>query len=907
MILKAIRVEGWRCFASPVELRGFSERINIVHAPNATGKSTLFEALTRALFDKHKVTGEDVRRFQPWGRSLSPTVVVEFDHGGQTYRLEKKFLSGHMARLHRLERGHFVPFRENDRADEFVREMLMGQAPGRGVSSRGHWGLGQILWAPQGNLAVGELSNSLVRAIHQVAGGQFMTAEGTPVEERIERAYLDTFQRKKGAPKKDSRLEVLTTKVKETEERVEQWSTTLEEFEELSRRVENLASARQAAEREVHDLETKLADARERERQYATLRTEVEKRRGEENKRESKHALLHRRVEDIASARRKLSELREAQKRTQKERPKLTGELEQAMREHQKAEEKLHRLETQRRRLNGKRDQAEDARRLAEQRLLKDQIEARIQRIANLEAEKDKLQEERNNLVAPDRSTLRKIKKAAHDGDLIAAQLDAALITLEIVPERPATLKVVAGEESGTKKASKGKELRVRGSPLVAVEWKGVGRVAARGPGESARNLRPRLDKVQRRLAELTAPYPSDDISELEKLREKAAELDSQIERLKARLEEALGGETPDALREELAEVGATIQNILAKHPDWEQNPPDAENLLKKLSADEREFNDRAREATRALRRSVAAVGTAKSRLETHKTKLANAKNNVRSLEEKLAELTSDGLSDHDRMQERDKLARELNLARVAREDAEKKLNEFPTDPAEEVENLEKRLEATRRKSTRCTEEERNAAGRLEFLAAKSPYSAVAKEQERLESLRKELQRERLRAHAIKLLRETLRECKKRALDSIKHPLEQKAARLLHRIAGPRIGRVELDGETLGAKTIRPLALDMPVEIENLSGGEKEQLYLAVRLALAELFCREERQLVVLDDVLTATDSMRFARIQAILDEAADKAQLIILTCHPERYGGLEQAKYFDLERARQEATQTGA
>jgi uncharacterized protein YhaN len=80
------------------------------------------------------------------------------------------------------------------------------------------------------------------------------------------------------------------------------------------------------------------------------------------------------------------------------------------------------------------------------------------------------------------------------------------------------------------------------------------------------------------------------------------------------------------------------------------------------------------------------------------------------------------------------------------------------------------------------------------------------------------------------------------------------------------------------------------------SGGEREQIYLAARLALAEVLAKDERQLVVLDDVLTATDAGRLARVMAILEEAAQRLQILVLTCDPERYRGLEAANFIDLE-----------
>jgi hypothetical protein len=53
---------------------------------------------------------------------------------------------------------------------------------------------------------------------------------------------------------------------------------------------------------------------------------------------------------------------------------------------------------------------------------------------------------------------------------------------------------------------------------------------------------------------------------------------------------------------------------------------------------------------------------------------------------------------------------------------------------------------------------------------------------------------------------------------------------------------------------------------------------------------------IVLDDVLTATDAGRLARVMGVLEEAAQRLQVLVLTCHPERYRGLEGASFVDLE-----------
>lgn len=145
MILRSIHVEGWRCFIAPVRVGPFADGLNVLYAPNATGKSTLFEALLRGLLDSSRVTGREVEALRPWGRSLAPAVSVEFTHGSIDYRLTKRFLDHPSSNLERRESGRFVRLAEGEAADQQVREILTHNPPGRGLARLENWGLAQVL------------------------------------------------------------------------------------------------------------------------------------------------------------------------------------------------------------------------------------------------------------------------------------------------------------------------------------------------------------------------------------------------------------------------------------------------------------------------------------------------------------------------------------------------------------------------------------------------------------------------------------------------------------------------------------------------------------------------------------------------------------------------------------------
>ncbi len=70
-------------------------------------------------------------------------------------------------------------------------------------------------------------------------------------------------------------------------------------------------------------------------------------------------------------------------------------------------------------------------------------------------------------------------------------------------------------------------------------------------------------------------------------------------------------------------------------------------------------------------------------------------------------------------------------------------------------------------------------------------------------------------------------------------------------------------------------------EPHHLSTGTREQLYLAIRLAYAQHYCRENEPLpLVMDDVLVNCDDRRREAALDMLIELAKDIQLIFLTCH---------------------------
>ena len=70
--------------------------------------------------------------------------------------------------------------------------------------------------------------------------------------------------------------------------------------------------------------------------------------------------------------------------------------------------------------------------------------------------------------------------------------------------------------------------------------------------------------------------------------------------------------------------------------------------------------------------------------------------------------------------------------------------------------------------------------------------------------------------------------------------------------------------------------------VEQLSGGTREQLFLAVRLAVVGEFTRQGIELpMILDDILVNFDQLRTeTAVETLLEFAAEGQQILFFTCH---------------------------
>lgn len=900
MILHSIRVENWRCLLGETSVGPFSDRLNVLYAPNATGKSTLFEALRCALMDNHNTRGEDVAKLRPWGRELVPRVTVEFTAKGCRYRVRKRFLDGAESVLERMEGGTYRPLAEGPKADSATRELFTPNGPKKGMSRPEHWGILQVLWAPQGRLELGGLSGDLLADIRQALSSSVVDSRTRDLEERLKARYgiyfTPTGRIRTGAG--GSTLGSLEESIREKEGQLEAKSAEYAETEVLSSSVKRLSERLDALKAAAKQSESDLRELEKKAEDYQSLLGELHKREGEAKAAESEYGRLKAFLDQVSEARRELQDAEGKLSTLADAIPMLEGELAACSTELEKAKTEQAQARAAKDEGEVLMTRAREASKLAELEEKLAKLDGTLADAAAARSALEAAEAEKAGRVFPGLTEILRIRKVFSTLEEAKIMLDASLITLEILPAVDHAARVKSGEAPGPVELPGGKEVRIQGAPEVCLEVEKFGRIRAFGPCESAEDAREELEEARAALAELAEPYGTLEKADLEELYQKGDDLKRRVEREKDRLATILGKDSLESLEVSWAGFMREIEGILARFPEWKEARPDPETV-------ESEARSKTAGASERLLAAESARETAQERFNRKDRELDRERQQRESLEagrktlaEKLARLESDGKSGEQRQEELGKLALSWDSARTRVEEYRKSLGGFEEDPAE---TFRKAREADRSRNTELRQAETDFARestRLEVLSMKGLYSEIASMEETLENLRRKHRDEKLSADSIKLLWDTYSACRSEMATEVNRAVEDRATEIASRIARSGKGRLVLD-QSMAPSGFIPGEAGRAVGMEVLSGGESEQVHFAVRLALAAATGSEERQLLVLDDTLMATDGIRFPRILEILEEVSDSLQVLVLTCQPDRFAPLAGASRFDLEAIR--------
>ena len=873
MKLTRVEIAQWRQFGEPFALDDLQPGINLFTGPNEAGKSTLVEAIRAAFFERYK--SGSVKQFQPWGDSgAEPSVALEFNWQDQRWKLAKRFL-GHQ----RCDLDVGGRKLSGDEAEERLAGFMGYSFAGRGASRAELHGIPGLLWVEQGTIQ--EVDKPV-----EHAGEHLQKALGQDLD-AVTSSSGDWLLARVG----EQRAELLTKTGKATGEYKKTEDDLARSADELDKLNQQLASY----EGKVDEL-ARLQE--ERKQIDAGKPWEAQRQRAKET--QARLDDINKLVEQQDQARRELGdcvrqlELLQDRLRNFEDQSRQLAERDQA---RTAAQDALNRLLANGEAIEARQHEANEKLQVADLifRLAREQ--AYRQRLENTRTELQKsLQHHRQTLATlreqqqelRDRREQRQ-QKAIDPQKLeslrrLQKQLDALHLRKEVAATRlvwqlePGRTFTVDGEELG----DAGERLLLQRTNLTIA---GLGSLHITPGGKDAGQLAQDEARLAADRASLLAELGVQDLVEANARAEECGRLDREIEFLNRHLQDRAPQGVDafvDQIHDNEKQLEFLDEQLQSCPPAQEGIPAEDEAASARDSADE--AFKAADEAFRTHREQL--IGARKAH-ENANNEWLRLKESIDNPDRRQTQLeTTRNLVEQERRQrelqsELDQRQQEIDAANPV----------VLKDDIERFENSAKALEETARRRERDSD---RLQTELETLGAPDLEERRDVLQQRVEALRRRHAQLHARARALDHLLGLLQEHRRLLTLRLQAPLQKHLTHYLNLLFPGASIAVD---ENLIPRVLQRNGAHG--DLADLSYGAREQLGLISRLAYADLLREANKPtLIILDDALVHSDSDRLDRMKRILYDAARRHQVLLFSCHPEKWADLG-VQVRDLQRMR--------
>lgn len=874
MQIRRIEISAFRCFRNSLVIDAIGDGVTLLVGDNEEGKSTVLSALQTVLFEKHSVGGSVADAMLPYGSKVRPEIRLEFDHDGDRYRLYKAFCQKPAADL-RSESGARW---SDDAAEERLREMLEFTPPGKGGTKPDHRGLQALFWVEQGSASAQphinettqtSLASALETEVGTVTGGE----RGRTLIKRIESRLNEIFTAKTRKPA-GAYKEAITKATDARKLRAE----LVAKLKELEGKIESLTRERELlAKLEADDpigvADTRLEQARAADRKVEGLKNSLETAKANSKAAQSQHELAKTRLGRRQEARKAVDDANREVADLQTREASAQEPVNVAQRVFNDAEGAHGTAKVA---LDAAHTDATASRRLADLLRKSGDLVAADGFLKNAEtAERDAIrltaQAKASSLTPEVIEELRRLDTFAREE---AARLKAVATLIELAPDegRRASIDDAAVEVNALTLLAP-TEIRLSGYGTIRVTPGGKDLAIRQAAAETAATgLKLELDRH--------GVANVQDAVGLGRDRENWLN-EATIHRttVKAHAPEGL-----DALRSDVARLKAEVGRLRKASGDAESPDITAEEAASRADESERKLNfarNKEREASDALK-------DAKGVLEAAKNSLSVAADQRKAAEEKVTSLRA-ALNLSTQKDSDESLQKALDDATEAQRVASEELGKVEralteSDPDGARRELKAATEARRKVEENLREKRRKVRDlEVELQTLGKDDTAAELEVADGELVRAEAQERRLshEAAALGLLYDTLTAEEQAARETFLAPVRERIEPYLKRLLPG--SELMLDDQSLKITHLRRDGQDEPYE--RLSIGTREQLAVLARLAFADLLDEQgKKSPIILDDALVFSDDRRFEEMQRILDRAAERLQIIVLTCHERAY-----------------------
>ncbi|MFM8291254.1 MAG: AAA family ATPase [Planctomycetia bacterium] len=869
----------------------FDPARTVIGGPNETGKTTIVEAAHRALFLRSRVSGEVLESMRSHFHPGHPTVELAFESGGTVYRVTKQFTGTATAPTTLEQAGG--PTLRNEEAERKLRDLVAAEAvQGRNVEERlkMQWA---HLWVWQGAAHADPLEgDALQEPLGRLRDRLGSLEDGGVMESKTDaavgRAIAETHAartRDDGRPRADSPLGRAETALQAARAEVAAAQAAIDVLDGAAATVARADAV--IAESEV-SLAARRTEQDQNDHRLRDAQT-LEVRRAEQ---QAAAAAATARLTALTAADRQIRECEARIASIEARRIPAAERLAAAATTEREAEDRRTTAQEQARERQQEQARAADlaelhgqAEHLEQRRSERAGLAGRCGRIAALRAEATDLAARYAALPAVTAADLTDLADIERRCDAAQAKVEASGTRIELLSaSQPVRLD--------------GRALAVGASEMITadatLEAADVRLRICPGGGTSLAEATRLRDEAAAALAARLRELKVVDPAEARRVQPLRQTLESSLDAKRSAIRD-LGDTQAEqelaALDAELAE----LETVFAGTPRAGFVPPAG---LDAAIAARRGASERFRELAAACATAVAAELAAEQATDAAREARESAADAIRTIDDdlrdarvRLAVLVEEHGAEREAAIDaatRDRTAADDQLA--ATQEALVRLQ--PDLLRQTAVRLQRAIEKLQAAGQAALADRTIGLDKLRTSGTLDPRADLAQAvaNERIAAATHEHAAREARAHA--LLAELFAARKRQIEARFVAPLANRVTGYLQCLFGADATvAIGCEADTFTSLHVtRPEYGSVAMPFARLSGGAREQVAAAFRLAMAEILAADHDGClpIVFDDAFVNADAARVAAVQAMLDRAAEQGlQVIVLSCNHRDYDGL--------------------
>jgi DNA repair exonuclease SbcCD ATPase subunit len=886
MYLKSLRVTNYRTHKNTsVE---FDRHLTLIGGPNESGKSTLVEAAHRALFLKSRTSGEYQKSMISLHTAEPPEVELKFCKDNHDYTIHKRFAGTRGTALLTSSNGLNL---RNDEAEEKLAELLGLQVTRYTPENWAH------LWVWQGTSTSNLLNEEVPYRADLLQKLQRLGATGlvqSDLDNRLKSKILESFESIFNKNESFKASSEVSKAEKSRESCQEQWETKRARFHDLKQAAEQY----DAADRQLRDINSQMDKQQkvlEKARQDHKLAAEKKQQladfervlKDDQNKLigiETAQKSYDRHQKDKKSAELKLAQLKPTYEIVLQSQKELLDNIAETTAKEAAFHKQLRACRLQA-------NIAQAATQLADQQKELQRLEKLCEQAKACEDERTEFQRRLAsipNLTKKNLQDLGQIDKDVFEAETSLKTMAASIKLLQ--SDTPVTLNGQLLSSDTDYPISTTTELSIGSGTRILI---------TPGDGTSLAEAQHKLNQLKQRRLEKLDLWKVASYEEAHKLHGEQLDLNQSLKMLEAKLNDL----DAEQISKQITDAQTRVARLRSEHErdsDVLASFLVTENITQaglgtqetwQSSYDNLEGEQQ--ELARLLIEKRVSLEDCRNRIHRLDIEINDCERNIRTAQENMDQ-EARKLGDPE---QREALVTELKQTIATQlEELTKIQNTLDELQPEHLDRLitrhEKSLNQLNQEKETAIATRAGANAKLRSDGSTDIYAELAASESAYQYAQNQFELHQREALGLKLLKELFDAEQQKLSDALTEPFVQRMKKYVQCFTG-EIAKISFEVTNKGFNQLRiarPSDNHAPVDFEHLSGGAREQIAAAARLAIAEVLASdsEDGLPIVFDDAFSYSDSRRLDALPLMIEHAIDAGlQIIIVTCNPLQYAAL--------------------